>query len=93
MTGPLFGGLSGVIFGLMGYTWLWDRLNTEQRFGMPTSLMTFMMIWLVLGVSGLTERLGFGSIANTAHLVGLLSGLLCVLPAILLYRKAHRLDR
>ncbi|MEH6826157.1 MAG: rhomboid family intramembrane serine protease [Motiliproteus sp.] len=93
MTGPLFGGLSGVIFGLMGYTWLWDRLNPGQRFGMPPALMTFMMIWLVLGISGLIERLGFGSIANTAHLVGLLSGLVCVLPAMLLNRKMRRSDR
>tara|TARA_R110002094_G_scaffold50002_2_gene61850 strand:+ start:2165 stop:3031 length:867 start_codon:yes stop_codon:yes gene_type:complete len=87
MTGPLFGGLSGVIFGLMGYTWLWDRLNPQQKFGMPTALMTFMMIWLVLGVSGLIERMGFGSIANTAHLVGLLTGLACVLPGLWLSRR------
>ncbi|MFT6916458.1 MAG: GlpG protein [Motiliproteus sp.] len=90
MTGPMFGGLSGVIFGLMGYTWLWDRLNTEERFGMPTALMTFMVIWLVLGVSGLIEWMGFGSIANTAHLVGLLSGLVCVGPGLWLrayYRR------
>jgi GlpG protein len=87
MTGPLFGGLSGVIFGLMGYTWLWDRLSTRQRFGLPPTLMTFMMIWLLLGISGLIERLGFGAIANTAHLVGLLSGLACVGPAIWLQRR------
>ncbi len=92
MTGPLFGGLSGVIFGLMGYTWLWDRVTPvihgqQQRFGMPPALMTFMMIWLVVGVSGVLEKVGFGSIANTAHLVGLLSGLACVLPAQWLYRR------
>ncbi|RDE24149.1 rhomboid family intramembrane serine protease [Motiliproteus coralliicola] len=80
MTGPLFGGLSGVIFGLMGYTWLSDRLKLGPGFGMPPALMTFMMIWLVLGVSGLIEKMGFGAIANTAHLVGLLAGLVCVLP-------------
>ena len=87
MTGPLFGGLSGVIFGLMGYTWLWDRLNLGTRFGLPPALMTFMMIWLLLGVSGLIEKLGFGSIANTAHLIGLLAGLACVLPAVWLQRR------
>ncbi|WP_421861921.1 rhomboid family intramembrane serine protease [Motiliproteus sp.] len=80
MTGPLFGGLSGVIFGLMGYTWLSDRLRLGPGFGMPPALMTFMLIWLVLGVSGVIEKLGFGAIANTAHLVGLLAGLVCVLP-------------
>lgn len=97
MTGPLFGGLSGVIFGLMGYTWLWDRITPAgggqtQRFGLPPALMTFMMVWLVVGVSGLLEKVGFGSIANTAHLVGLLSGLACVLPAQWLYRRSLRAD-
>ena len=87
MTGPLFGGLSGVIFGLMGYTWLSDRLKLGPGFGLPPALMTFMLIWLILGITGLIEKLGFGAIANTAHLVGLLAGLACVLPAWLLRRR------
>ncbi|WP_207061963.1 rhomboid family intramembrane serine protease [Motiliproteus sp. SC1-56] len=84
MSGPMFGGLSGVIFGLMGYTWLWDRLEPRRAFGLPQALMTFMMIWLVLGVSGLIEKLGFGAIANTAHLSGLLCGLAAV-PLVRLF--------
>lgn len=90
MSGPLFGGMSGVIFGLMGYTWLWDRLCPERGFGLPPALMTFMLIWLVLGVTGAIEALGFGAIANTAHLVGLVSGLL-VTP--LIYALRARLWR
>jgi len=86
MTGPLFGGLSGVIFGLMGYTWLWDRLNPERGFGLPTGLMVFMLVWLILGVSGAIEAIGMGSIANTAHLIGLLSGLLAT-PLVYVLRQ------
>ncbi len=86
MTGPMFGGLSGVIFGLMAYTWLWDRLCPQQRFGMPPMLMTFMLIWLILGVSGVLENFGMGSIANTAHLVGLLCGLVCA-PLVYYFRQ------
>ncbi|MCW8886475.1 MAG: rhomboid family intramembrane serine protease [Motiliproteus sp.] len=86
MTGPMFGGLSGVIFGMMGYTWLWDRLCPERRFGMPPVLMTFMVIWLVLGVSGILESFGFGAIANTAHLVGLLCGLAAA-PVVYQFRE------
>ncbi len=85
MTGPMFGGLSGVIFGMMAYTWLWDRICPERGFGMPPMLMTFMVIWLVLGVSGALESLGFGAIANTAHLVGLLCGLASA-PLVYLFR-------
>lgn len=93
MTGPLFGGLSGVIFGLMGYTWLWDRLEPRRAFGLPPALMTFMMIWLLLGVSGLIEKLGFGAIANTAHLAGLLCGLASVPLVRLLGSRAWRQGR
>lgn len=90
MTGPMFGGLSGVIYGMMGYTWLWDRMSKDYRFGLPPVLMTFMMIWLVLGVTGLFEQLGMGAMANTAHLVGLLSGLAC---APLVYYFRHKVWR
>lgn len=75
VSGPMFGGMSGVVFGLLAYTWLWDRLSPSQRFGLPPALMGFMVFWLVLGYTGALEGLGMGAIANTAHLVGLLAGL------------------
>jgi GlpG protein len=34
-----------------------------------------MVIWLILGFLGVLELFGFGSIANYAHLGGLISGL------------------
>jgi GlpG protein len=33
-----------------------------------------MLGWLLLGLSGLVDMLGFGSIANHAHVGGLLGG-------------------
>lgn len=86
MTGPMFGGLSGVIFGLMAYTWLWDRISQDFRFGLPPILMTFMVVWLVLGVSGLLEKMGLGAVANTAHLAGLISGLVSA-PVVYAFRQ------
>lgn len=87
VSGPLFGGMSGVVFALLGFAWLWDKLNPALRIGLPPALMGFMLFWLVLGFAGFLEGIGMGAIANTAHLVGLLSGLLLVLPATLLKRK------
>lgn len=75
VSGPMFGGMSGVVFGLLGYTWLWDRMAPRYRFGLPSALMGFMLFWLVLGYTGALESLGLGAIANTAHLAGLLAGL------------------
>lgn len=89
ISGPLFGGLSGVVFAVLAYTWLWDKLASYPVFGMPPALMIFMLVWLVLGYTGMLEALGFGSIANTAHLIGLISGLVAV-PVIKLIFKRER---
>ena len=35
-----------------------------------------MIIWLLLGFLGVLEIFGFGSVANYAHLGGLISGLI-----------------
>ena len=77
VSGPLFGGLSGVVFAFLGYCWLWDRLYAP-KLGLPTALMGFMVFWLALGYSGILSSVGFGSIANTAHLAGLVAGLIFV---------------
>lgn len=76
ISGPMFGGMSGVVFALLGYAWLWDKQTLLPRIGLPPALMGFMLFWLVLGYTGVLEGVGFGAIANTAHLVGLLAGLL-----------------
>jgi len=75
VTGPLFGGLSGVVFAVLAYTWLWDKLSSRPLFGLPSALFGLMLFWLALGYSGALEMVGLGSIANTAHLAGLIAGL------------------
>ncbi|WP_368168978.1 rhomboid family intramembrane serine protease GlpG [Aeromonas sp. R4-3] len=72
VSGPRFGGLSGVVYALLGYSWMRARLQPACGLTMPPALMGFMLIWLVLGFF---DMLGT-STANMAHLVGLLVGLL-----------------
>ena len=69
----LFGGLSGVIYGLLGYIWVMDRFNAP-RYHLPQNILIFMLLWLLLGISGLFSALGFGAMANLAHIGGLLAG-------------------
>lgn len=88
VSGPMFGGMSGVVFALLGFAWLWDRKNPANKIGLPPALMGFMLFWLMLGFTGFLEGVGLGAIANTAHLIGLLSGLLLVFPLII-FRKNH----
>ncbi len=87
VSGPMFGGMSGVVYAVLGYSWFWDKQGYRPRFGLPQGLMGFMLIWLVLGYLGVLQLIGMGAVANTAHLVGLLVGLLFVLPVQLLKRS------
>lgn len=73
--GPsLFGGLSGVLYGLLGHVWLYQWLAPNPVYRMPRGVLVMMLIWLVLCLSGLVSLLGFGQIANAAHVGGLLVG-------------------
>ena len=75
ISGPLFGGMSGVIYGLFGYVWLRGRVDPESGFSLPSYLITMMIVWFVvclLPVPGITEL----KVANGAHLSGLIAGIL-----------------
>lgn len=69
--GANFGGLSGVVYALVGYLWVVGYKAPQLGLGMPKPVIGFMLVWLVLGFVQ-----PFMAIANTAHLVGLLSGVL-----------------
>ena len=83
----MFGGMSGVIYGLLGYSWLWSRITGDPLLRLPTGLLGFMVGWLLLCMSGVVEALGFGAIANAAHAAGLAVGMALGLGAGLLYSR------
>ena len=72
----LFGGLSGVIYGMLGYCLIMEMESNYDRYGLPPGLYLFMVVWLILGFVGILDLFGFGSVANFAHLGGMLSGLM-----------------
>jgi len=75
--GPsLFGGLSGVLYGLLGHCWLYQWLAPNHAYRLPRGVLVMMLVWLGLCLSGLVSVLGFGEIANGAHVGGLLVGCL-----------------
>ncbi|MEM1189775.1 MAG: rhomboid family intramembrane serine protease [Pseudomonadota bacterium] len=77
VSGPvLFGGLSGVVYGFLGFSWVAGRLN-RRWLGLapPTPIMLFMVGWLLVCIVGVFDVLGF-SVANGAHVGGLLTGAL-----------------
>jgi len=73
--GPgLFGGMSGVVYGFLGFSWVAPILHPAWRIQPSPTLMVLMVGWLVACMAGVVEVLGFGAIANGAHLGGLLCG-------------------
>lgn len=72
LAGPNFGGLSGVVYALVGYCYLSDQLSGRQRYLLSHGLFGFMLVWLVLGFMELL----WINMANWAHLGGLGCGLL-----------------
>lgn len=70
-SGPWFGGLSGVVYALMGYVWLRGERDPQSGIFMRRGLIGFALVWLIAGWFDL-----FGmSIANGAHVTGLIVGL------------------
>ena len=88
VSGPGFGGMSGVVYGLFGYVgW---RMFFAPRPGliMPPAILVFALVWLLLGYTGIPLLLGQGQMANTAHLAGLLLGILMAWLESRLTRRA-----
>jgi GlpG protein len=67
---PIFGGMSGVVFGLFGYIWIKSRYEPGAGLYMPSRTAFWLMAWFVICFTG-----AVGPIANTAHGVGLMTGM------------------
>ncbi len=70
IAGPAFGGMSGVVFGLLGYCWMRGRQDLTSGLFVHPRIMFMMTFWFILGFSGM-----LGPIANAAHGGGLAVGL------------------
>ena len=70
VTGPSFGGMSGVVYGLLGYVWMKSRFDPGSGLFLHPQTVSMMLIWFFLCLTGL-----MGNIANAAHGVGLRLGI------------------
>ena len=77
LTGPEFGGLSGVVYAMLGYCWI-SQMRLP-RFHFPPALIIVSVAWMLLGLTPFPEMLGVGRMANGAHAGGFLSGLILAL--------------
>ena len=69
--GPEFGGMSGVLYGLLGYTWLRGYCDPSSGLRLAPTTLVVMLVWLFLCLAGIIPH-----VANGTHVVGLIMGIL-----------------
>jgi GlpG protein len=84
ISGPNFGGLSGVVYGAFGFVWMHARYDRRRSYALRDKDSLLVMLWFVACATG-----AFGPIANVGHAGGLLAGLLLGLPPYVRHLRAH----
>ena len=70
MNGPVFGGMSGVVYGLLGYVWMRGKFDPGSGLFLHPTTVWMMIIWFIACFARVIP-----GIANTVHAVGLGIGL------------------
>ncbi|HAH43923.1 MAG TPA: hypothetical protein DCM07_03540, partial [Planctomycetaceae bacterium] len=70
-SGPSFGGLSGVVYGMFGYMWMKSQFDPQSSFNIPPNMVVILIGWFFLCMTGV-----MGPVANLAHAGGLGMGML-----------------
>ncbi len=66
----VFGGMSGVVYGLLGYVWIRGKFDPGSGLFVHPTNVTLMIIWFFICFTG-----QMGDIANMAHAAGLVMGM------------------
>ena len=80
-----FGGMSGVVYGLVGYTWVVHTFMPRSSLLLNNNMFVFFVLALVI-----MEIVASSWIATAAHVGGLVSGLVLGVMAVLYYRVVRR---
>jgi GlpG protein len=82
-----FGGMSGVVYAVVGFIAVRQRVAPHPLVAVPSALIGFMLVWLVLCMTGVVDYFISGSVANAAHVGGLVAGALYALLTKNLYQR------
>ena len=69
--GPEFGGMSGVLYGLLGYIWLRGQCDPASGLHLSPMTLAMMLVWFFLCLLKVIP-----GVANVCHAAGLLMGMM-----------------
>lgn len=85
MSGPEFLGYSGIVVGMVGFIWMRQKIAPWEGYPLNPSIVRFIVIYVVVLLALEMVSLGldffhvtelYANIANTAHIIGGLTGIL-----------------
>ena len=68
--GPVFGGMSGVVYGLLGYIWMRGKFDPGSGLYLHPTTLTMMILWFFACFTPIVPH-----VANAAHAGGLVMGI------------------
>ena len=72
----MFGGMSGVVFGLLGFIWIKSSTDPDSRIAVSPVVITIMLVYMFFCMTPMAEQTEIlANVANWAHGIGLLAGL------------------
>jgi len=79
----IFGGMSGVVYALLGYLFIRGKLDLSYRGRIADNIAYFLIAFMLIAALGI-----LGSIANAAHFTGFFTGI--VFAIIIDQKQKHR---
>jgi GlpG protein len=84
--GAIFGGLSGVVYGLFSYVWLTGRLDKKSKVRLPDVLFAIITVLMLLSPLGIFDIMVNAEIADAAHISGFITGAFLAIAFYLFHR-------
>ncbi len=84
-----FLGISGVVYGAVGYLWIKSTFDPKSGMYISDFLIILSIVWLLAGFSQVIPN---QNLANWAHLGGLVAGVLAALVPLLLKRPSKDIE-
>lgn len=82
-----FGGMSGVLYGIFGYLMIKSRYQPELGMRIPQSTVIILIAWMLLGFFNVLKEFMGLDVANWAHGIGFLTGVVIALVPLALRRE------